>query len=125
LAHIEAGIDGPARGRYRHVLAEDPYGGLAGGWFQIAVARGPDESDADPGWFLASPAPISPALMSHTRHDVADAVALAAHDLLKEAGFTRVVTNMGTQAGANFLSRRHGYVHEPTCSQQNRWVKTF
>lgn len=118
MAHIKEGIDGHDHARHRHVLAEDRDGGLAGGWFRIAVAREPDEPDVDPGWFFASPAPIA-----HTRRDVADAVALAAHELLKQAGFTRVVTNMGTQAGANFLSRRHGYVHEPTRSQQNRWVK--
>lgn len=120
LAHTRAGIDGSDRARYRHVLAEDRHGGLAGGWFRIAVAREPDEVDADPGWFFASSAP-----MSHRRREVADAVVIAAHELLKQAGFIRVVTNMGTQAGANFMSGRHGYVHEPTCEQQNRWVRTL
>ncbi|MGC4094618.1 MAG: hypothetical protein QM756_43215 [Polyangiaceae bacterium] len=43
--------------------------------------------------------------------------------VLREAGFKRVVTNVGTVEGAHFLESYHGFIHAPSDSQEDRWER--
>jgi hypothetical protein len=119
LVHSFEGITGPDRGVYRHVVAGDPSGAILGACFRVPV-RLPDAEnrDADPGWFFTAAS-----LDLAARMRVADALIRRTHELMSSAGFTRVVTNMGTRAGAVFLQRKWGYTHSPSESMANRWVR--
>ena len=57
------------------------------------------------------------------RHEVMNAIINKVHEVTKSAGFKRIITEMGTEAGAKFLCKKHNYVHTPTENQQNRWTK--
>lgn len=121
LTHTREGAEGPGREKYRHALALNADDAIIGGFFRVPVQREPEETDADLGWFFAS-VPDSDA--GYSRRDVADEIVITANALSKRAGFSRIVTNMGTAAGARFLRDRHSYIHEPlTHDKQNRWEK--
>jgi hypothetical protein len=45
------------------------------------------------------------------------------HEELAKSGHEAVVSEMGTEAGARYLSRRHGYVTAPLGDEKNRWIK--
>lgn len=118
VQHSQAGIIGPERDVYRHVVARIR-SEIVGATFRVPVAL-PDGGglDADPGWYFASPT-----LGLRTQLLVAAALIEQSHRLMKEAGFARVVTNMGTRAGANYLERRWGYVQCPVEGATNRWIR--
>jgi hypothetical protein len=93
-------------------------GDILGASLRIPICRDPATFDADAGWFFIAnnlPAPL--------KVRVADAMADLAHTLMRAAGFTRCVTNMGTKAGARLLSARYGYIFAPDAANNNRWVK--
>jgi hypothetical protein len=119
LEHTHNGLSGPDADSYRHVVAET-HGRILGASFRVPVVR-PDaatDAEADPGWFF-----VAHDLPSALRAKIVDAVVARSHRIMKEAGFARVVTNMGTRDGALVLRRRHGYVHAPLPDQDNRWVR--
>lgn len=116
IKHTLEGLRVPVSSSYRHVLAEAEDQVLAGA-FRVPVVR-LDVGDADPGWFF-----VAHTVPGMDRVMVADAVVERSHQLMRDAGFTRVVTNMGTRDGAAFLRRRHGYRHEPVEGQENRWIR--
>jgi hypothetical protein len=120
LTHTHDGVFGPQKEMYRHIVAEDAAKRIVGASFRVPVKRYTSGTDADPGWFF-----ISRDLESRPRVRAADIMVDSAHRVMRDAGFIRVVTNMGTRDGAAFLSRRHGYVHEPSPAQQNRWVRVL
>ncbi len=54
------------------------------------------------------------------RHEVLNAIIDRVHQVTKNAGFARIITEMGTETGAKFLSKKHGYIHTPTPEKSNR-----
>lgn len=115
--HTRSVLTGQDSGKFVHALAIDATDEVRGALFCIPSLRQADE-DADPGWFSTSPK-----LASEDRRRLADNLWALAHEVMRCAGFSRVVTSMGTEAGARFLATRHGYVHEPTEDEDNRWVR--
>jgi hypothetical protein len=116
LTHTLAGFADNLRDTYRHVVVETD-DRLLGASFRVPAERPGDVLDADPGWFF-----IARDLPGRVKIEVADALVAQSHQLMRMAGFTRVVTNMGTYAGAALLRRRHGYQPVPPGDQHNRWV---
>jgi len=121
LEHTHDGLIGPDADSYLHVVAEAE-GRILAASFRVPVVRpGRDtgaEAEADPGWFF-----VAHDLPGVLKARIVDAVVARSHQMMKDAGFVRVVTNMGTREGALVLRRRHGYVHAPLPDQDNRWVR--
>ena len=42
------------------------------------------------------------------------------HEVTKNAGFARIITEMGTEVRGKFLSKKYGYIHSPTPEKFNR-----
>ena len=102
---------------FRHVVALSAKDAIIGGWFRVPFKKSFNNENCSPGWFLSS------AELGASRSLIADAIVTRAHEVMKSGGFTRVVANMGTVAGAKFLQRRHGYIHQPVQHKANTWVK--
>jgi hypothetical protein len=118
-AHTREGLVGSNREKYRHVTAEDTNGVILGAVFRVPVLR-QDGEDADPGWFF-----VAPTLQLRMRAEVVREIFLVAHRLMREAGFPRVITEMGTRTGARLLSRHYGYAQVPVVGQENRWIRNL
>jgi hypothetical protein len=114
--HTHEGLTGSNSGRYRHVIAQHDRH-ILGAVFCVPVERR-DGEDADPGWFF-----VDPELHLRMRAEVVREVLQEAHRLMRDAGFPRVVTKMGTHTGARLLSRHFGYVQAPVEGQENRWTR--
>jgi len=119
LEHTRDGLTGPDAGSYLHVVAEAE-GRILGASFRVPVVRrdGDTGTEADPGWFF-----VAHNLPGALKAQIVDEVVARSHRMMKDAGFARVVTNMGTREGALVLRRRHGYVHAPLPDQDNRWIR--
>lgn len=115
-AHTCEGLTGSGSDKYWHVIAEDDRQ-ILGAVFCVPVERKGRE-DADPGWFF-----VDPKLHLRMRAEVVRVILQEAHRLMREAGFSRVVTEMGTYTGARLLSRHFGYVQHPVTGQENRWIR--
>lgn len=114
------------RSAYRHVVALHE-GKIVGAWFRIPVEKSHERDWCDPGWFFTS-SEFDRRFSDGTgspRAQVADAIVNKAHEMMRAAGFTRIVTNMGTVAGARFMQRRHGYIHQPRPEKANTWLKVL
>ncbi len=57
------------------------------------------------------------------RHEVLNAFVVQVHEVTKNAGFARIITEMGTEVRGKFLSKKYGYIHSPTPEKFNRWTK--
>ena len=57
------------------------------------------------------------------RHEVLNAFVDQVHEVTKNAGFARIITEMGTETGAKFLSKKHAYIHTPTPENINILTK--
>lgn len=99
-----------------HVVAQDAEGRILGAFFAVPVRMSGSE-ECDLGWMYTDE------LERAVRREVMDVIIQKTHETVRTAGFRRVVTEMGTEAGAKFLSKRHGYIHAPTKEQFNRWIK--
>jgi len=115
--HTFEGFTGSNTKKYRHVIAEDDHRMILGAVFRVPVKRQGGE-DADPGWFF-----VAPELHLRMRAEVVRQILQTAHRLMRDAGFTRVVTEMGTRTGGRLLSRHFGYVQDPVMGQKNRWIR--
>jgi hypothetical protein len=118
VEHSQAGIVGPERDVYRHVVARIR-SEVVGATFRVPVVL-PEGGglDADPGWYFTART-----LGPRAQTLVAAALIEQSHRLMKEAGFARVVTNMGTPAGANYLKRRWAYAQASAEGVTNRWIR--
>lgn len=116
LIHTRAGLTAPVSHTCRHIIVESDER-LLGASFRVPSVRPDGVADADPGWFF-----IARDLPGRDKITVADSLVARSHEMMRTAGFARVVTNMGTRSGAALLRRRFGYRHEPLGDQDNRWV---
>lgn len=127
LEHTKAGMEG-TRGRlgreFNHILvlegkedaSTDPV--IRGGIFCIPATRNKDEESCEVGWFfLDASAPQD--VRRQTLHDMHTRMCSELINL----GFKRIIVDMGTTAGANFLSRYYDWIHAPLPEQNNRWIK--
>ncbi|WP_331742820.1 hypothetical protein [Kitasatospora sp. NBC_01300] len=102
----------------KHLVALDDSGHLMGGFFCIPTERGEGQEATDIGWFFSVPE-----LDRDHRRAMVDAFVERMFQTLREAGFKRIETNMGTPAGAKALGQRYGFVHAPTAEHANRWLR--
>ena len=100
-----------------HIVAEDRDGRLLGTFLCIPTERGRNETCCDVGWFCADPT-----LPDSERERVGDALVFKTHEELAELGFEAAVTAVGSEAAADFLSRRHGYMPAPLGDRKDRWI---
>lgn len=101
----------------KHIIALDNRDEILGAFLTIPVYQTPGQEVCDLGWMFT--------IELHTRFrlDVMFALAEKVHDVTRAAGFKRIVTEMGTEAGAKFLSKKCGYIHTPTPEKDNLWTK--
>lgn len=118
--HSLLGATGKSGRVYEHILAKSEDGKILGGLFCIPKNRKQGELICDLGWFFTSPD-----ISSINRIRIGDKIMELAHEHVKNMGFTSVITEMGTQNGANYMNRRFNYVHEPLEGKINRWMKVL
>ena len=110
-------ITEPYQEGLKHVIALDSNNEILGAFFVIPAYQPPGKEDCDLGWMFTIELPL------RFRHEVMNAIINKVHEVTKSAGFKRIITKMGTEAGAKFLCKKHNYVHTHTENQQNRWTK--
>ena len=110
-------ITEPDREGIKHVIALDLDNNILGAFFVIPSYQPLGREECDIGWMFTIE------LHRRFRHEVMDAIVNKVHEVIKSAGFKRIVTEMGTEAGARFLSKKHNYIHTPTKTKYNRWTK--
>lgn len=120
LWHIQEGIKGNLGKGIKHVLGLSCEGDILAGAFCIPTEKEDRQTECDIGWFYASDN-----LSKIQKIRVLDAIFSTVHQTVKSAGFTRIVTNMGTQEGAKYLERRQSYTYQPIGEKTNNWVKTL
>lgn len=115
--HTRKMMTGPDREKIKHVMALDLDNEILGAFFAIPVHQSPGKEDCDLGWMFTIELP------PRFRQEVMCAIIDKVHEVTKVAGFKRIITEMGTEAGAKFLSKKYGYIHTPLQDKPNRWTK--
>ena len=110
-------ITEPYQEGIKHVIALDLDNDILGAFFVIPAYQPPGKDDCDLGWMFTIE------LYPRFRQEVVAAIVDKVHEVTKAAGFKRIITEMGTEAGAKFLSKKYGYIHTPTENKHNRWIK--
>jgi hypothetical protein len=116
--HTWEEIHKPGGGQLSHVVAFGKDERILGAIFCLETERPAHRTTCDVGWFLTDAA-----LRASDRARIGNAMVTRVHDELRGAGYEAVVTEMGTEEGAVFLARGHGYVPASTVDRQNRWIK--
>ncbi len=117
INHTWKKINEPDQEGLKHIIALDLDNNILGAFFVVPDSNPEGIEDCDPGWFF------SVELYPRFRHEIINALFNKAHEIIKNAGFKRIVANMGTEAGAKFLSKKHGYIHTPNPERYNTWTK--
>lgn len=110
-------ITEPYQEGLKHVMALDLDDDILGAFFAIPAYQPPGKEDCDLGWMFTIE------LYPRFRQEVIVAIVDQVHKVTQAAGFKRIITEMGTEAGAKFLAKKYGYIHTPTEDQSNRWTK--
>jgi hypothetical protein len=108
----------PGRDGLEHVVAVAEGGRLLGAIFCVPTQRPEEAITCDVGWFFTVAT-----LPGSKRLALSNAMVTRVHEVLAEAGYEAVVTEMGTEDGGIYLSCRHGYVPAPTAERKNRWIR--
>jgi hypothetical protein len=106
--------------KLRHVVAVGSDGSLLGGLFCLPLDRPADETRCGVGQFFTAET-----LSDAESEEIGDAVMERAHQELAEAGYEAVVTGLGTESTARYMSERHRYLPAPVGDQQDRWIKSL
>jgi len=117
LQYIQRGLDGRLRSVLGHVLAISATDKVVGAVFCVPTGREPGETSCDIGYIFTSPQ-----VGGRVRLDMLNRLMSLVFDTLRSCGFERIVTDMGTVAGAKTIGRRF-FVHAPTPEKSNRWVR--
>jgi hypothetical protein len=117
LQYIQGGLDGKLRSALGHVLAISEADKVVGAVFCVPTEREPGETSCDIGYIFTSPQVSRP-----VRMDMLDRLMNLVFNTLRSCGFERIITDMGTVAGAKVIGRRY-FVHAPTPEKSNRWVR--
>ncbi|MBD2679118.1 MULTISPECIES: hypothetical protein [Nostoc] len=118
LEYTWSSVNNPSRQGLKHLVAMNMEGKILGVIFGVPTYRYEDEISCEIGWFFTSDE-----LIPKARIKIADELFKRVHEEVRNAGFKEVVTDIGTQAGAKYLSRKHGYLHRPLENNTNRWVR--
>lgn len=97
----------------QHTVALDADDKIIGAYFFTTDPK--CDKIADPGWFFTAPG-----LSRDFRRAVAGDMMHFAHAKMREAGYERIETYMGTKAGANFLQ---SFGYELQQGTENIWTK--
>jgi len=103
-----------------HVLAVDRAGTILGGLFCLPIERPENETRCDLGWFFTAAT-----LSGAQREAIGDAVMRKGHEELTKSSYEAVVTRMGTEAIAEFMTWRHRYLPAPLDDETDRWIKSL
>lgn len=95
-------VDRKPRNREHLIVLHN--GKVVGGWFQIPSNNNLKAKMTNVGWFF-----VSPKLPKGVRFEVANRLANRMHSRVRELGFKRIETTIGTGGGERFLSRLHDY----------------
>jgi len=117
LQYIQGGLDGKLRPALGHALAISAADKVVGAVFCVPTERKPGETSCDIGYIFTSPQ-----VGGHVRLDMLNRLMNLVFDTLRSCGFERIITDMGTVAGAKTIGRRF-FVHAPTPEKSNRWVR--
>ncbi len=117
LQYIQRGLDGRLHSALGHVLAISTTDKVIGAVFCVPTEREPDETSCDIGYIFTSPQ-----VGGRVRLDMLNRLMNLVFDTLRSCGFERIITDMGTVAGAKTIGRRF-FVHAPTLEKSNRWVR--
>jgi hypothetical protein len=106
-----------------HVLGRDALSDrLIGGMFCVPTRPSSStEKETGIGWIFMSREVRNRVV----RHKLIHAMADMAINILIDAGYDRLVTQMGTEVGAATLQEPLGVTHEPLPSSENRWVRSL
>ena len=115
--HTWQKIHEPGREYIKHAIALDLDNNILGAFLVIPSYNPDGKEDCDLGWMFTIE------LYPKFRQEVMSAIVEGVHEVTRNAGFKRIITEMGTAAGAKFLCKKHGYVHTPTEDKLNRWTK--
>lgn len=118
LDWTRSGINGALGREFKHLIALGQAGQIFGGIFCVPASRNEGETGCDVGWIFVVPE-ASPAL----RRSILDEMMERLDNWLRECGFERIVTDVGTRAGAKSFSRYYGWVYSPLPEESNRWIK--
>jgi len=78
------------------------------------------ETRCDVEWFFGS------VTLSGARSDeIADVIVQRGHRELAKVGYESVVTGLGTEAIAQFMSMRHRYLPAPLGDDEDRWIRSL
>ena len=115
--HTYKNLIKPYQQGLKHIIALDSDSNILGAFFVIPAYKPEGKEDCDLGWMFTIE------LLPRFRHEVMNAIIDKVHEVTRNAGFARIITEMGTEAGAKFLAKKHGYIHTPTPDKLNRWTK--
>jgi len=101
-----------------HLVARCNDGEVVGAILGIPAYRTDGQQETSIGWFF-----VHPSLGPRIKLKVFDALVELCFDLVREMGFSAIVTEMGSRAGQAALRRRHGFRHVPLPDHENRWIK--
>ena len=107
----------PPRKGIRHIISFNVDQEIIGALFSIDTICTNESYDANCGWFFTVPS-----LEHDVRKEIAHSLWDKGHKLMKDGGLKRVVTKMGTEAGARFLAEHFGYVNNQTDIEVNCWI---
>ncbi len=111
-------IVAPYQKGLKHVIALDENDNILGAFFMIPSYKPAGREDCDIGWMFTIK--LYPRVFRHSViHDIVDKV----HEVVRNAGYARIITNMGTKAGGRYLCTKHGYIHTPIPEKNNRYTK--
>lgn len=117
LQYIQRGLDGRLHSALGHVLAITGADKIVGAVFCVPTEREPDEISCDIGYIFTSQE-----VGGRVRLDMLNRLMSLVFKTLRTCGFERIITDMGTVAGAKAIGRRF-FVHAPTPEKSNRWVR--
>ncbi len=100
INHTWKNITEPYQEGLKHIIALDLDNNILGAFLVIPCSNPEGKESCDIGWFFTIE------LYPRFRHEVMNAIIDKVHEVVKQAGFKRIITNMGTEAGAKFLSKK-------------------
>jgi hypothetical protein len=121
IQHTRDGIEGRLGVTVAHALAHDTTDSFAGGVMCIPIENPYGQRDCDIGWMFTTPN-----IPRNEKLFILDGLVAVVRKTLYEAGYSRLVTSMGTVAGQRVLVRRYGFITEPatiaTANSGNKWI---
>jgi hypothetical protein len=108
------------RSKLGHVIALSGDGKILGGLFCLPLDGSGNEIHCDVGWFFTARS-----VAGAQGEEIGDAIMRRAHEELAKAGYEAVVTRMGTEEIARYMSERHRYLPAPIGDERDRWIKSL